>query len=477
MSRRARRCALVGVAVALWCAPGALARATTNARTTADEPQYLLSAISLAEDRSLDIADERRAGRYRAFHEIGLPLQEEIRPDGSRVSPHDPLLPALLALPVALGGWLGAKLALALAAGTLAAVLVWLAEARFAVAPAVAVAVVGGFATAAPLAIYATQVYPEIAGALVVALLLALVTGPMSRARDAVTFVALVSCLPWLSVKYAPIAVALGAAGAVRARPGTARRLLVALAGASALGFAWLHVRWYGGLTPYAAGAHFTSGELGVVGGRPDFVGRSTRLTGLLVDRNFGLAAWQPATLLALPALGAFVRRRPAGWLPVTTVLATGWLTATFVALTMHGWWFPGRQVVVVLPCIVLIVAWWSTAVAERARRALVRCIVACGALGASLYLWFVAQALTTELRIVTTFGDVADPWWRLAGALLPDLRADRPLDTARLVAWSAAALAAIALGARGARGARGAASDPRTTATDRQRPRALVTA
>jgi hypothetical protein len=60
---------------------------------------------------------------------------------------------------------------------------------------------------------------------------------------------------------------------------------------------------------------------------------------------------------------------------------------------------------------------------------------------------------------------------------LLPDLRADRPLDTARLVAWSAAALAAIALGARGARGARGAASDPRTTATDRQRPRALVTA
>jgi NADPH-dependent 2,4-dienoyl-CoA reductase/sulfur reductase-like enzyme len=36
------------------------------------------------------------------------------------------------------------------------------------------------------------------------------------------------------------------------------------------------------------------------------------------------------------------------------------WATATWVALTMHGWWWPGRQVVVVVPCVVLAVAWWA---------------------------------------------------------------------------------------------------------------------
>ena len=33
---------------------------------------------------------------------------------------------------------------------------------------------------------------------------------------------------------------------------------------------------------------------------------------------------------------------------------------ATFVALTMQGWWFPGRQLVVVLPAAVLAIAWWA---------------------------------------------------------------------------------------------------------------------
>jgi hypothetical protein len=54
-----RTVVLVGVVVAAWCAVVAPARATYGARVTADEPQYLLSAISLAEDRDLDIADER----------------------------------------------------------------------------------------------------------------------------------------------------------------------------------------------------------------------------------------------------------------------------------------------------------------------------------------------------------------------------------------------------------------------------------
>ena len=98
-----------------------------------------------------------------------------------------------------------------------------------------------------------------------------------------------------------------------------------------------------------------------MVGTEPDYLGRSRRLLGLLVDRGFGLAAWQPAWLLAVPAAGRPGQAPPApAGPPWPLPLAAGWLVATFVALTMHGWWFAGRQVVVVLPLAALAVAWWA---------------------------------------------------------------------------------------------------------------------
>ena len=155
---------LVGFGVALWCAPGTAARATAGERLTADEPQYVLTAISLGEDLDLDISDERAAARYRDFNDVPLPLQEKIRDDGRLVSPHDPLLPAILAVPVLIGGWIGAKFALAALAGVLAAAMVWVAVVRLRLPLAAALVTVLAFAAGAPLAMYATQVYPEFAG-------------------------------------------------------------------------------------------------------------------------------------------------------------------------------------------------------------------------------------------------------------------------------------------------------------------------
>ena len=45
--------------VACWVAPGVAAPASRGGRLTADEPQYVLTAISLGEDFDLDISDER----------------------------------------------------------------------------------------------------------------------------------------------------------------------------------------------------------------------------------------------------------------------------------------------------------------------------------------------------------------------------------------------------------------------------------
>ena len=81
-------------------------------------------------------------------------------------------------------------------------------------------------------------------------------------------------------------------------RDGRRRGSSAVLAAGTAV-YALVHVAVWGGLTVYASGDHFEqSGQLSVMGEDPNFVFRSWRLIDLLVDRTFGLVAWQPAWLL-----------------------------------------------------------------------------------------------------------------------------------------------------------------------------------
>jgi hypothetical protein len=434
---------LVGLFVAAWVAPGIAAPAARSGHVTADEPQYLMTAISIGEDISLDISDERAEQRYRVFHRGEAPRQEAVRDDGSAVSPHDPLLPVLLAVPMLVGGWIGAKLALAALAGLLAAMLVWIAVVRFGVPTRVAVVTVLAFSCAAPLAMYGTQVYPELPAAVAVAFGIGALTGPLAR-RGLVTLVLVVVALPWLSVKYAPVAAALTLCALVALLRRGERARVVALVGglaSAAVVFVVAHVAWYDGLTPYASGSHFVGGELTVVGNEPDYVGRSIRLVGLLLDRDFGLAAWQPAYLLAVPALWVLGARRPPGWWALAVPLAAGWLNATFVALTMHGWWWPGRQLVAVVPCVVLATAWWAST-----RVAVVRVLAALGIVGASIYAWLIAQSAIGGMRLIVAFESVSYPLVRAWRPLLPDYRDLQAADWAIHGVWLT--LAAIAASA-----------------------------
>lgn len=454
--RLTRWCAGIGVAAALGAGAGAPAPATHGARTTADEPQYLLSALSLAEDGDLDIADELADRRWRDFHAVGLPEQTRALPDGRRVSPHDPLLALLLAPGMATAGWLGAKLTLAVVAGALAALLTWTAAVRYGVAPAVAAACAAVFTLSAPLAAYGAQVYPELPAALAVTVAIALLTGPLRRPA-LLGLAAAVVALPWLGLKYVGVAAMLALLGAVRlrrtGRGGAAVGLLGGLAAAGVVFLAVHQVVWTG-WTAYASADHFAaSGELGVVGFAPDHLGRSTRLLGLLTDRGFGLAAWQPAWLLAIPALAALSRPReaavparpPLGRAAVAAPLAAGWLTATFVALTMHGWWSPGRQVVVVLPAAVLAVAVWA-----QGSRARLRAVLGLGALGVVNWAWLLAEALTGRRTLVVDFAATANPLYRVWSRLLPDYLVPGPRTWLLHAAWIAALAVLAVLGRRG---------------------------
>ncbi|HAF68621.1 MAG TPA: hypothetical protein DCL16_05815, partial [Acidimicrobiaceae bacterium] len=152
---------LVALTVTIVAALSIQARATYNAQVTADEPQYLITALSLGEDFDLDISDELEDGKFRDFHEVNLNPQTIALDDtGLKISPHDPLLPLLLAIPMKLGGWQLAKAALALIAGITAAATLWLAVRRFNVGTRTAIGVVTALFCASPLTSYGSQVYP-----------------------------------------------------------------------------------------------------------------------------------------------------------------------------------------------------------------------------------------------------------------------------------------------------------------------------
>jgi hypothetical protein len=137
-----------------------------------------------------------------------------------------------------------------------------------------------------------------------------------------------------------------------------------------------------------------------------------------MVDREFGIAAWQPAYLLLFPALAAGIRQRLAHRRLLLAILASGWLVATFVAQTMHGWWWPGRQLVVALPVAVLLIGVWTGPV--RARRFT---LVGLGAAGVLSFLIVTAEAAAGRVALIVDFFDTINPIYRLWSLVLPAYR------------------------------------------------------
>ena len=462
--------ALVALAAAL---AGSDVRSTRGGQAAVDEPQYLLTAMSLWHDGDLDISDELASEAWREFHQSALPQQTEPLADGRALSPHDPLLPLLLAAPVGLFGLAGAKAALALVAALAAALTVWMAVRRLAVPPVLAgIGVAVAFASP-PLAVYGQQVYPELPAALAALAGVAALTGPLRRG-GLVTLGVAVTALPWLGVKYAPVALALALVALWRLRHNASRvggfAAALAVSGAAYL---VVHRLVWGGWTVYATGDHFTStGELSVVGVAPDYLGRSMRVVALLVDRGFGLASWAPAWLLIVPALGAAVASRNALRRNASLVLPllAGWATATWVALTMHGFWFPGRQVVVVLPIAVLLILSWLAAGSARLRAA----AAAAGAVGVATYAALVVSGSAGRSTWVSgreLVTEAPSSWLRV---LLPDYRVLssagwHPGQLAGHVAWSLVLAAVLLISIRRTR-SRTAYLDPPTSTADRSR-------
>lgn len=426
---------LVALTVTIVAALGIPARSTYNAQVTADEPQYLITALSLAEDFDLDISDELEDGRFRDFHDVNLnPQTIALDDDGLKISPHDPLLPLLLAIPMKVGGWQLAKAALALIAGVTAAASFWLAVRRFNVGVLTAAGVVIALFCASPLSSYGSQVYPAMPAALCVVLGVAGVTSASSNSWSWIAVLMMV-CLPWLGIKYVPLAAVLAVflVWNKKSLNDLTLNLQILTLVISGLIYLVVHHRIYGSWTVYATGDHFVNSEWIVVGSSPDYAGRTRRVLGLIVDRRFGIAAWTPAYLVIPFVIARTIRRKENHWQLMITMCAVCWGIATWVALTMHGWWWSGRQIVPILPLIVVLVA----VAVDRHRRAF-QAVILASLIGVFSWLWLVYETSTGKHTLIVDFERTSNPWYRIWRLLLPDHQIMSTTDHVLTGIWTA---------------------------------------
>ena len=202
--------------------------------------------------------------------------------------------------------------------------------------------------------IYSSEIYPEFPAALTLVLSLLMVTRrhPLGVV-DALLLSFLLSVMCWLGIKYAPLAMLVSAYFLLKAnRPG---RLALVVAGAASAGFfAWFHLHLFGGLTPYGVNVVYARwNTVDILGGHIEFGERYYRVWGLFIDRRFGIGRWAPLLLAAVPGMALLAVAGSAHRL-LFSLIVVQMLIATFVAITMMGWWFPGRTLLTVLPLFVI---------------------------------------------------------------------------------------------------------------------------
>jgi hypothetical protein len=427
-------------------------RATRAASITGDEPFYLLTTQSLLQDGDLDLRQQYERESYRDFfdHPDGLWRQSVPSADGELLSPHEPGLSVLVIPGFAIDGLRGVQVQLQLlAAATFSVAFVFSAlETRAWLFSWIATALVGLSATAF---VYSTEVYPEIPAALCLLLALLLVRGERQGAASAIVLAALLTVLAWLGMKYGALGALVALFFLLRASQ-QGRVALLGLSVVSGVAYIWAHYALFGDLTAYSVNTVHEGAAAGdVLRAHIGLGDGAYRLWGLFIDERFGIGRWAPVLLLVLPSLPLLTRGPRTGTL-VLALIVCQLLIATFVAITMMGWWFPGRTLLVVLPLMPLVLALLLQRLSSPGRAVLLA-LGLCTLLFTAL-LWSDASSGQVVLA-VDPFEMQALPF-RWSAHLFPDYRAWALETVALTVAWLClAAATAIALSRRRVAGRR----------------------
>ena len=417
-------------------------RASRGASISGDEPFYLLTTQSLLQDGDLDLANQYEARSYESFfdHPNGLWRQSVPLENGRLLSPHNPGLSVLVIPGFALGGLGGAQVQLLLtaaAAMTLAFLLADRLTNRRGICWAVTL-VVGLSATAF---IYSTECYPEFPASLALLACLLVATKRQRLSPVDGLYVAVgLSAVCWLGVKYVPLALLVASYFLYKAdRPG--RVALLTLGGASTGCFVWFHLATFDSLTPYNVNLVYAGlSSIELVDRHAEFGDRLYRLWGLFVDRRFGVGRWAPLLLAAVPGLvllafGNGERRLLLG------LIVLQLLIATFLAVTMMGWWFAGRTLLVVLPLLTIPLVLLAVLTGPLMRWVMTALAVYSVAITAGL----AHAGHTREVTIVVDPFDMAFPPFSALSRAFPQYTSWTSETWLLTLAWLAAAAVAAA--------------------------------
>ena len=298
-----------------------------------DEPAYLIMARSLLRDG--DVQAPEAGGE---FH------RSPCAKPGVAVSVHPPGLSAVIAIPDRLLGERGARLAVAATGILLGATLIPILGLVVDSSSAVLIALL--LSVTFPLAPFSGVIFPDLPAAACLAIVGARLLGAGWSLGHAAVAVVL---LPWLNPRFLPPTVLLLAWGWIDHRVDRRTSVFLSVSFVVTLGWmAWLHVRWFGSPSPFAArwcAAHLFKASTFFTG-----------ILGVLVDQQYGLLVWAPLFIL-MPAGWVLLWRR--SWKAALGVLVL--IGATCIPGLMHNWtagWSPAaRYLVPALPFIVPFLA------------------------------------------------------------------------------------------------------------------------
>jgi hypothetical protein len=425
--------AIVPLALAGWWIP-----------PSGDEPHYLIVAHSLLSDGDLDLADDYGGREYAPFHRAALsPHYKPGFQAGSRYSLHGVGLPILLLPAYALGSWIGPGAAVALPRALLAllyGLFAWLLYGLVDELAGGRAARAGTLATtvSAPLLFAPLFLFPEVP-AMLLGLLAFITTGPSDRPRGAAVSPAAragapfwlgslaVAALPWLGVKYIPMAIALVIAAGLRAAPGRRWRAAAGL-GAPLVASLLLHSSYtwllYRSLSP--ASIYLGAGPAGgapALGGDwaaylAAWPGALATAVGYLMDQKEGLLAYGPHYLLAAMGL-AWLWRRDRRQLAALGIVAVAHVAPYALSQQLGGQGPPVRPLMAVLWTLVPALGIGLTDDARcRAVAALRGGLLALSAVLTALYAgqpWLLPHDYPVEAsRLLQSYSPHGSGWWRL---------------------------------------------------------------
>lgn len=211
--------------------------------------------------------------------------------------------------------------------------------------------------------------------------------------------------------------------------------MLLGASAVSGVAYVWLHLAIYGALTAYNGNTVFEGAPTAeVLRAHLGFGTRVYRLWGLFIDERFGVGRWAPVLLPVLPALPLLVRRGGLGAL-ASGLIATQVGIATFVAITMMGWWFPGRTLMAVFPLFAFVLAELALRLPRAGRMFL-------GGLGLTSIVFVVGLVQAEragEVVVAVNPFEMSSAAFRAAAWLFPDDRAWTGGTVIRTAAWLAA--------------------------------------